>query len=190
MAYAEIPTFLARLRWHESIAASALEFVILTAARSGEVRGARWAEIDLGAKVWTVPAARMKANREHRVPLSKPAIAIIEMMAKIRTCDFVFGGKKAARPLSRGSMQVLLVKMEINATPHGFRSAFRDWAGNETHFPREIAEAALAHTIGDKAEQAYRRGDALEKRRNLMEAWAIYCDPEACDNVLILPSCG
>jgi integrase len=158
---------------------------ILTAARSGEVLGARWAEFDLDAKVWTVPAARMKAGREHRVPLSNRALAIIEGLAQARTGEFIFAGQKAGKPLSGMAMEMVLRRMKIEGkTVHGFRSAFRDWCGDTTSFPREIAEAALAHVAGDATERAYRRGDALEKRRGLMEAWAGFCEPKAGSNVL------
>ncbi|MEJ0094637.1 MAG: site-specific integrase [Methylocella sp.] len=160
----------------KAMAARALEFAILTAARSGEVLGARWDEIDLGAKVWTVPAARTKAGREHRVPLYGRAIEILEELAQGKTSDFIFQGQRAGRPLSNMSMEMALRRMKMDATTHGFRSSFRG-AGEETHFPHEVAEAALAHVIGDKAEQAYRRGDALERRRGLMEAWAMFCEP-------------
>jgi integrase len=178
MAYDGVPAFVARLREREALAAMALEFTILTAARSGEALGALWCEIDLAAKVWTVPAERMKAAREHRIPLSDRAFAILERLAKAKTVDFVFPSSRAGKPLSGMAMEMLLRRMDQdNVTVHGFRSAFRDWAGNETSFPREIAEAALAHVIGDKAEQAYRRGDALEKRRALMAAWANHCEP-------------
>jgi integrase len=186
MAYADVPTFLARLREHRSsIAAMALEFAILTAARSGEARGARWSEVDLDAGVWTIPPDRMKAGREHRVPMSAPAMAILAKMNDARTGDLVFPGQRPQQPLSPASMDKLMRKMKIeDATVHGFRSSFRDWCGNETLFQREIAEQALAHAIGDKAEQAYRRSDALEKRRALMEAWGKHCAPrEAGDNV-------
>ncbi len=180
LPYSDVPRFISELRAMNAMTAKALEFAILTAARSGEVLGARWDEIDLGAKVWTVPATRMKAAREHRVPLSGRAIEILDELAEGKTGDFIFQGQRAGRPLSDMAMEMALRRMKMDATTHGFRSSFRDWAGEETHFPREVAEAALAHVIGDKAEQAYRRGDALEKRRGLMEAWANYCaSPEA-----------
>lgn len=185
LPYAEVPSFLASLRAREAVAALALEFTILTAARSGEVRGSRWSEIDMAAKVWTVPAARMKAAREHRIPLSVAALAILEKLVEAKAGDFVFPGQGAGRPLSVTAMEMVLRRMKVEGvTVHGFRSAFRDWAGNETHFAREIAEAALSHVVGDKAEQAYRRGDALEKRRALMDAWAAWCEPSSDDNVL------
>jgi integrase len=189
MAYDGVSAFVARLREREALAAMALEFCILTAARSGEVLGARWSEIDLAAKVWTVPAERMKAAREHRIPLSDGAFVILEKLSKAKTGEFVFPGQRANKPLSSMAMEMVLRRMKQGGvTVHGFRSAFRDWAGNETSFPREIAEAALAHVIGDKAEQAYRRGDALEKRRALMDAWAAHCEPgEASNKGAIVP---
>jgi integrase len=185
MPYKAVADFVAKLREREAIAAAALEFLILTAARTGEVLGAEWAEFDLKDKVWTVPAKRMKANREHRVPLSPRAVEIIEELAKVRIvgsacATFVFPGQRLDKPLSNMALEMVLRRMGIHdATVHGFRSAFRDWCGEETHFPREIAEAALAHVIGDKAERAYRRGDALEKRRALMAAWAIFISAPA-----------
>jgi integrase len=176
MDYREVPAFVVRLRMCDAVAAMALEFCILTATRSGEVYGARWSEIDTAARVWIVPAARMKAGREHRIPLSVRAFGILERMSDAKTCDYVFPSPRGRRPLSHVAMAKVMERLQIvGQTVHGFRSAFRDWAGNETHFPREIAEAALAHVIGDKAEQAYRRGDALEKRRALMETWAAFC---------------
>ncbi|PZR82018.1 MAG: hypothetical protein DLM68_16630 [Hyphomicrobiales bacterium] len=170
------------------MAALALEFLILTAARSGEVLGARWAEIDLAAKVWTVPAARMKAAREHRVPLSDRALAILERLSSARTGEFVFPGQRPGKPLSiMVEMVVRRMKAE-GVTVHGFHSAFRDWSGEETNFPREIAEAALAHATGDATERAYRRGDALEKRRVMMEAWAEYLEARFRIVTPILPA--
>ena len=158
------------------MAALALEFLILTAARSGEVLGARWGEFDLEAKVWTVPAARMKAGRAHRIPLSTRALAILEKLGEVKAGEIVFAGHKAGKPLSGMAFLMLLRRMKLHVTAHGFRSSFRDWAGDQTSFPREIAEAALAHVSGDATERAYRRSDALEKRRALMEAWASFCE--------------
>jgi integrase len=179
MAYADVPALMARLRADNAIAAQALAFCILTATRTGEVLGALWSEIDIAAEVWTMPAARMKAGREHRVPLSDGALAILETPSPLRTSGFVFPSPRYARPLSHVAMAKVLTRLGAErVTVHGFRSAFRDWAGNETHFARELAEAALAPAIGDKAEQAYRRGDALEKRRALMTAWQQYIRPE------------
>jgi integrase len=186
MPYADIPAFVARLREREAVAALALEFAILTAARSGEVLGARWREIDFDTRVWTIPAERMKAGREHRVPLNTRAVAIVHKMNDARTGDHVFPGTVRDRPLSAMAMDMVMRRMDEHVTVHGFRSSFRDWAGNETHFPRELAEAALAHVVGDKAEQAYRRSDALEKRRALMEAWAAYCEPSSADEKVTL----
>jgi integrase len=181
MPYDEVAGFVAKLREREAIAALALELCILTAARSGEVLGMRWDEIDLGKKIWTVPAHRMKAGREHRVPLSERATAILVRLSDIRSGDFVFPGQRRDKPLSA------LRRTKADAvTVHGFRSSFRDWAGNETGYPRELIESALAHVIGNKAEQAYRRSDALEKRRSLMEAWASYCEPGMGGNVIPL----
>jgi integrase len=178
MPYVEVPAFIAKLRERRALAAMALEFTILTATRSGEVLGSRWHEIDMASKVWTIPKERMKAGRQHRVPLSAPALAILAKLSETRTSEFVFPGARSDRPLSNMAMEMVLRRMGVDGvTVHGFRSAFRDWAGNETHFAREVAEAALAHVVGDEAEQAYRRGDALEKRRELMEAWARYCEP-------------
>jgi integrase len=178
--YKDLPGFAASLRERKAVAALALEFAILTAGRSGEVLGARWSEIDLAAKIWTVPAERMKAAREHRVPLNERAVEIVQSMGEAKLSEFVFLGQRPGRPLSVMALEMVLRRMGVeNVTVHGFRSAFRDWLGNETHFPRELAEHALAHVIGDKAEQAYRRSDALEKRRALMEAWGRYCKPQA-----------
>lgn len=187
------PLFVARLREREAVAALALELAILTACRTGEALGAEWAEIDLAKKLWTIPASRMKAGREHRVPLCERAAAILERLASAKVDDqFVFPGQRRGKPLSNMAMAMLLRRMGVDdATVHGFRSAFRDWAGNETAFPREVAEQCLAHAIGDKTEQAYRRSDALEKRRALMTAWANYCEPqEAGSKVLPFKKSG
>jgi len=185
MAFDDVPEFIGKLREREACAALALEFLTLTAARSGEVLGARWAEFDLEGKVWVIPAARMKAGREHRVPLSCQALAILEKLAGAKTGEFVFAGQKAGKPLSGMAMEMVLRRMKVDGvTVHGFRSAFRDWCGEATSFPRELAEAALAHVSGDATERAYRRGDALEKRRKLMDAWAHFCEPKADGNVL------
>src|ERR1700730_5866376 len=185
MPYEELAAFIAKLRNREASSALALELCILTAARSGEILGMRWSELDLDKKIWTVPANRMKAGREHRVPLASRAVAILRQLEKDSTGEFVFAGRDRNRPLSNMAMEMVLRRMNIdNATVHGFRSSFRDWAGNVTNFPREVTETALAHVIGDKAEQAYRRGDALDKRRNLMDAWAGYCEPRQPANVV------
>jgi integrase len=180
LPYSEMAGFMARLRTETSIAAKALEFCILTAARTGEVLSCCWDEIDLMAKVWTLPPARTKAGREHRVPLSSRTCEILGGVKPKEPGGFVFPSPRGPRPLSHIAMAKVLDRLGIqDATVHGFRSSFRDWAGNETLFPRELAEAALAHVVGDKAEQAYRRSDALEKRRALMEDWAAWCDLKA-----------
>jgi integrase len=176
MAYVEVPAFISDLRSRSATAALALEFAILTAARSGEVLGARWNEFDLDRAIWIVPAERMKAAREHRVPLSPRALRIVTELEDSRTIDFVFPGEKPDRPLSGMSLEIVLRRMKVEgATVHGFRSSFRDWAAECTNFPNEVCEAALAHVIENKAEAAYRRGDLFEKRRKLMDAWAAYC---------------
>jgi integrase len=187
MPYEDVAAFLGKLRERKATTAFAVEFCIPTAARSGEVLGARWSEIDLDKKIWTVPANRMKSGRVHRVPSSARAVSILKHLAKFRTADFVFPGHRRGKPLSNMAMEMMLRRMKIeDATVHGFRSSFRDWAGNVTTFPCEVTETALSHVIGDKSEQAYCRSDALEKRRKLMEAWASYCEPKANSNVLRL----
>ncbi|MEI8697658.1 tyrosine-type recombinase/integrase [Mesorhizobium sp. ISC15] len=179
MPYADVPAFVLRLRNAEAMAGRALEFLILTAARSGEVYGAEWSEFDLHKTIWTIPAGRMKAATEHRIPLSSPALAIVKSLHELRLSKFVFPGQRPNSPLSSSAMEMLLRRMKTDAyTVHGFRSAFRDWAGDETGFPREVAEAALAHRVGNATEQAYRRADAVEKRRKLMAAWAAFCGAE------------
>jgi len=174
MPFDEVPAFLVTLREREDVASRALEFAILTAGRSGEVLGARWDEIDLKGLIWTVPAKRMKGAREHRVPLPARAVHILQEMERVRLSEFVFPGVNPGRPQTATALIKILRRIQVDATVHGFRSAFRDWAGERTSFPREIAEAALAHVVGDAVERAYRRGDALEKRRRLMDAWASY----------------
>jgi integrase len=185
MPFADVPAFLEKLRSVEGVSVRATEFTILTAARSGEVIGARWSEFDLKAKVWSIPAARMKAGREHRVPLSPRALAFITAMAETRSSDFVFPGAKRDQSLSRMAMAMLLRQHAPGVTVHGFRSAFRDWCGECTQFPRELAELSLAHVVGDATELAYRRGDALEKRRKLMDAWAAYCEARPANVVAL-----
>jgi integrase len=174
--YDQITSFMKVLRRQDSVGARGLEFQILTASRSGEVMGARWEEIDFKKKLWTVPGERMKAKREHRVPLSDDAVAILQGMEKIRTSEFVFPGLKKNKPLSNMAFLMVLERMKrSDLTSHGFRSTFRDWAAERTNYPREAAEMALAHTVSDKVEAAYRRGDLFEKRRNLMADWALFC---------------
>jgi integrase len=172
----DVPSFVAALRAREAVAARCLEYLILTAARSGEVLGARWSEIAFAAKVWTIPPERTKAGREHRIPLCDRALAILAEMTHLRDGEYVFPGQRRNQPLSAMALAMVLRRMGVkNVTVHGFRSCFRDWAGNRTNYPRELAEHALAHVIGDKAEQAYRRDDALERRRPLMQGWGRYC---------------
>jgi integrase len=175
LPYDATPDFMADLRGRPAVAARALEFAILTAGRSGEVLGAKWDEIDADKKVWTIPAERMKAGREHRVPLSSRAMEIMEAMAKLGSEGYLFPGPKPKKPLSSMAMAMLLRRMKSEVTVHGFRSTFRDWASETTGFSHEVCEMALAHTISNKAEAAYRRGDLFDKRRKLMEAWAGYC---------------
>lgn len=173
--YANLPAFMAALRERRGNAALALQFVTLTAARSSEARLATWREIDVERGIWTVPAVRMKGRREHRVPLCPPALALLRHIHPLSDSpeSLVFPGQ-LSRPMSDMSLTAVLRRMRQDFTVHGMRSAFRDWAGEETSFAREVAEAALAHVVGDKAEQAYRRGDALEKRRALMESWGSF----------------
>jgi integrase len=196
LPWQELGAFIALLRQQVGVAARALEFAILTAARTGEVIGAAWQEIDLQAAMWTVPSNRMKAGREHRVPLSAPALALLGEMAKVRTDDgpasFVFPGMRRGQPLSNTAMLVLLRRMErTNVTAHGFRSTFRDWAAEATNHSGEVAEAALAHTLRDKTEAAYQRGDLFEKRRRLMADWAEFCgQPSVQGDVVPLRRAG
>jgi integrase len=173
LAYEALPAFVAALRARDAVAALALEFTILTAARSGEVIGATWGEVDLEKAIWTVPANRMKAAKEHRVPLSPRALQILGQ-TKVLESNWLFPGMTGNR-LSGMAMAMLLRRMKVDATPHGFRSAFRDWAAECTGYAHEVAEMALAHTIENKVERAYRRGDLFEKRRRLMDDWAAYC---------------
>ena len=172
--YDTVPAFMAQLREREAMAALALEFVILTASRTNEALGATWAEVDLDKSIWTIPADRMKAGREHRVPLPPRATEILKSVAPLEKATLFptdTGGK-----LSTMAMAMLLRRMKKDCTVHGFRSAFRDWAAECTGYTHEVCEMALAHTIGNKAEAAYRRGDMFEKRRRLMGDWATYCD--------------
>jgi integrase len=175
LPYQEIGAFVAELRQQAGVAARALEFLILTVSRTSEVTGAGSAEFDTAAKVWSVPGARMKAGRDHRVPLSARAVEIAEDVKKLGGA-YLFPGGRKGKPLSENAMLALLERMgRTDITTHGFRSTFRDWASEHTNFPNHVVEMALAHTIADKVEAAYRRGDLFEKRRQLMEAWARYC---------------
>lgn len=176
LPYEEIPAFVRALHKREAVAALALEFTILTAARTGEVIGANWTEVDLDKAIWTIPANRMKVPKEHRVPLSPRAVAILESLQPLGMAC-LFPGAKGGK-LSGMAMSMLMRRMKIDATVHGFRSGFRDWAAECTGYAHEVAEMALAHTIENKVERAYRRGDLFDKRRGLMNDWADYCASE------------
>jgi integrase len=177
LPYDEIGGFMRDLREMAGVAARGLEFAILTACRTGEVIGARWSEVDLDRRIWTIPAERMKAGREHRVPLSEPTLSILREMSQLRIGEFVFPGGKIDKPLSNMAFLTLLRRMKrTDVTAHGFRSTFRDWAAERTSYPAEVAEMALAHSVGDKVEAAYRRGDLFEKRDRIMAEWATVCD--------------
>jgi integrase len=190
LPYRKLRAFMVELRREESIAATALEFCILTATRTSEVIGARWHEIDMAERLWVIPAARIKAEREHRVPLSDAALAILEKMASIRHGEFVFpGGRAPGRPMGHMAMLRILSRMDRGQlTVHGFRSTFRDWCAEQTHFPAEAAEMALAHAVGDKVEAAYRRGDMFVVRRRLMQAWANFATTPKVANIAELPA--
>jgi integrase len=186
LPYADMPVFMSDLRARPAIAALALELVVLTATRTSEVLNAKWAEFDLDAGLWTIPAERMKARREHRVALSNRALAIVKELFAARSSEYVFPGQKPGKPLSNMAMLMLLERMgrRGSITAHGFRSTFSDWASEVSPYSSELRETALAHTIGNKAEAAYRRGDALEKRRAMMEAWAAWCEPREANVVV------
>jgi integrase len=170
----EVGAFMARLRKAEGMGARALEFAILTATRSGEVRGATWSEIDFKAAVWVIPAERMKAKREHRVPLSTSALALLKAQPMAEGSELIFPAPRGG-PLSDMTLAAVLRRMQVQAVPHGFRSTFRDWAAERTNYPRDVAEMALAHVIANKTEAAYRRGDLFDKRRRMMDEWATFC---------------
>jgi len=175
LPYTEIGDFMARLRQLECVAACALEFAILTCTRTKETLGARWSEFNLAERLWVIPAERMKGGREHRVPLSRPALAVLEGMAAIRLSDFVFPGTKPNQRLGDMALLVVLKWTRSDLTVHGLRSTFSDWCAERTGFSSEVREMALAHAVSDKVEAAYRRGDLFEKRRQLAEAWARFC---------------
>jgi integrase len=176
LPYFDVPAFMGELRALSGTAARALEFAILTASRTGEVRFATWSEIDLVAGIWTIPAERMKGNREHRVPLSDRALAILRELPRDGSGGPVFVGKAAGGYLNQDALQDTVTKLRSGATTHGFRSSFRDWCAERTSFPREIAEQALEHTVGSEVERSYLRSDMLEQRRKLMAAWAAFCE--------------
>jgi integrase len=197
LPWRDIPGFMTNLRRQDGVSPRALELLILTATRTSETLNATWGEIDLDAAVWTIPAARMKAGREHRVPLSDAAMAVLRGMAPLRNPgrgDWVFPGERQGRPLSNMSLLMVLRRMgRGDVTTHGFRSSFRDWTAERTSVQREVAEAALAHTLEDKVEAAYRRGDLFDKRTRLMADWAAYCAKGAAkaeENVVRLAAAG
>ena len=190
MPYADVPGFTEKVRETLGLPARALELCILTATRSGEVLNAKWDEVDLEQKLWTIPAERMKAGKKHEIPLSPQAISVFEALRQQRLSEWIFPGRSPRRPLSNMAMSMLLRRLDAGTyTVHGFRSAFRDWCGDRTNFPRDVAEMALAHRVGDEVERAYRRASALEKRRKLMEAWANFATTKPVrDNVIPLGS--
>jgi integrase len=185
LPYAEIGDFMAALRQETSISARALEFTILTAVRTGQTTGATWNEVDIKGRVWMISGERMKNGREHRVPLSSAGLVALAAMAKIRRSEFVFPGAHDG-PMSPMTMMMTLRRLGRGGlTVHGFRSTFRDWAAERTSFPREVAEAALAHAIPSAVEAAYRRTDFFDRRRKLMEAWADYCAKPAAKGEVV-----
>lgn len=169
----DMPSFMTKLSQKKGLAVKALILLIFTAARSGEIRGATWKEFDLDKGIWTIPAERMKAGKEHRVPLSSAVLSLLRELPRISGSDLLFPSSKGT-PLSDMTLAAVLKRMQVDAVPHGFRSTFRDWAGDRTNYPKELAEAALAHTLENKVEAAYRRSDALERRRSMMEDWALF----------------
>tara|TARA_Y100001949_G_C15965500_1_gene321372 strand:- start:1005 stop:1571 length:567 start_codon:yes stop_codon:yes gene_type:complete len=188
MPYDEVGAFMDELRSKTSVSAYALRFLILTATRSGEVLQAEWPEIDLNNKIWTVPESRMKAGREHRVPLTEECMLILAAVPRIQNNPYVFPGARSERPLSANALLQIMRKMGYGVqgergdyVPHGFRSSFRDWSGEVSSYPRDVAEMALAHTIQNKVEAAYRRGDLFEKRRKMMDDWEAYLKPNTAD---------
>jgi len=185
LSYAQIGDFIVKLKGRDGIAAIGLEFLILTAARTGEVIGARWDEIE--GDIWTIPEGRMKAGVEHRVPLSQLSLQTMDRARKASHSDFIFPGMDPKRPMSNMAFLKLLQRMGLKGiTTHGFRSTFRDWAAEQTNYPREVAEMALAHSVSDKVEAAYRRGDLFDKRRLLMESWAAYCNTPSVERGQVL----
>jgi len=188
LAYDSLPAFVVKLRARKAMAALAMEFAILTAARTGEVLGATWEEVDLDKAVWTIPPVRTKAGREQRIPLSTRAVEILEAVKPLRT-QWLFAGDHGGK-LSGMAMSKLLRRMSVDVTVHGFRSAFRDWAAECTGYAHEVCEMALAHVIGNKAEAAYRRGDLFEKRRRLMADWAAYCAGDGAAGAKVTPIRG
>lgn len=174
MPSSDLPEFWPKLQAHDGMGARALELCILTATRTAEVLGAQWSEVDFESRMWTIPANRMKAGKEHRVPLSAPALSLLRKMEAVRKHNFIFPGQRPNKGLSGMAMEMAMRRMKVEYTPHGFRSTFRDWVAEKTDFPNEVAEMALAHKVSDKVEAAYRRGDLLEKRRAMADAWAMF----------------
>lgn len=183
LPYGEMSQFIGMLRERQGVSQLCLEFVILTGCRSGEALKATWGEIDMEKGVWIIPASRMKAGREHRVPLSESALAVLKKAEEVRQSDFVFPGARSGKPMSDMSLTMALRRLHPGCTVHGFRSSLRDWAAEVTDYPGEMAEMALAHAVGNKVEAAYRRGDMFEKRRQMMADWAAWCEPKMADNV-------
>ena len=190
LPYSEISTYLDALRHQKGVAAKALEFLILTASRTGEVIGARWGEVDLSAKIWTIPPSRMKASREHRVPLSEAAVSVLKEMQAVRQNEYVFPGDRRPQLSNMALLMVLRRMKRSGITAHGFRATFRTWAAERTNFPREVVEAALAHIVGNKTEVAYQRGDMFAKRQRLMDAWAEFCSKKTTAAVVFPLSKG
>lgn len=182
----QMHAFMVDLRGRHGNGARALELLVLTAVRSGEVRGAKWSEIDLDTAQWVIPAERMKAKVEHRVPLSKPALALLKRQPREEGTDLVFPGTQG-KPLSDMTLTNIMRRMDLDAVPHGFRSTFRDWVSESTSFPSDVAEMALAHTIANKTEAAYRRGDLFAKRALMMQAWAEFCQKDTSARGRIIP---
>jgi integrase len=172
LPFAQVNDFVSRLVLSDGMSAKCLHFLILTATRSNEARGAQWSEIDLPARTWTIPAARMKADKEHRIPLSAPAIALLDSLPRFAGNDNVFQGGRAGKPLSDMSLNLHMRRMQVDAVPHGFRSTFVDWAAESTSYPVELREMALAHKVANQVQAAYQRGDMFERRRELMSDWA------------------
>jgi integrase len=188
LPFKDVGAFLLSLREQSSISAAALEFVILNATRTNETLRALWAEVSVTEKLWTIPGERMKGGQEHRVPLSDAAVSVLKRMEAVRQDDLVFPGARKGQPMSEMALLMLLRRMaHADVTVHGFRSSFRDWAAERTAFPREIAEKALAHIVGDETERAYQRGDLLDKRRKLMDAWASYCAKDETAGAKVVP---
>lgn len=188
LPYDQMSEFMGKLRQHKGVSMLCLEFVILTACRSGEALKAKWSEIDEEKGVWVIPAERMKAFREHRVPLSGAALAVLKEARKICQGEYVFPGVRSGKPMSDMSLSMLMRRIQSGLTVHGNRSAFRDWAAEVTHYPGEMAEMALSHVVGNKVEAAYRRGDLFEKRRQMMADWAAWCEPKKTASVTRIKS--